>query len=511
MQAKTKTEPYEFFEPVFEGRCEVPIDTDYNLPDYCADIQRILKCRAIPEISSYIATEDSIICDGICDIRVIYLDGSGEGVKCCDFTKEFSTTIKIDAGDNKPVASVTPSIEHLTCRAMSARRIDLHISICLDVLAVVQKRENITTEIEDQTIEKKTETIKTSQAVNAVCHQFSIEEYIPLKSGKPPIETILRRDTCCHLTQYSASEERLNVEGVADISFLYASFLDGVTCEKMNSSIEFSQSIECAGADEDCICDVKVICGESSIQPKEDSMGEYTGVTVFMKIFVVAFLYKDCEVSIIDDAYSVDMPVELNYTQSNFMQIHDIRNENIRNKCSISVSGEEINKIVDIWNEQTEVSTYFDKGELNYRIKNCICLLYINSQGRTMYTEKPFDSSYSSDMVDEKVRKCDVSFYADIWEYRITDKSSVEVSVETVVKAMLYTRFSIKQLTSAVSDESQEYSKSGSKLLIYYAYKGEKLWDIAKEHKALLTDIRMQNEISNDVIEEEGPIIICNR
>ena len=37
MQAKIKTEPYEYFDPVFDGSYEVPIDTEYNLPDYCAD------------------------------------------------------------------------------------------------------------------------------------------------------------------------------------------------------------------------------------------------------------------------------------------------------------------------------------------------------------------------------------------------------------------------------------------------------------------------------------------
>ena len=34
MQAKTKTVPYEFFDPVYSGSCETPIDTEFNLPDY---------------------------------------------------------------------------------------------------------------------------------------------------------------------------------------------------------------------------------------------------------------------------------------------------------------------------------------------------------------------------------------------------------------------------------------------------------------------------------------------
>ena len=90
MQVKQKTQPYDTFDPVFDGSFEVPIDTEYNLPDYCPDIQKVLKCRVVPELSSYGVSEDTLRCEGVCDIRVLYLDAKGETLRCCDFTKEFS-------------------------------------------------------------------------------------------------------------------------------------------------------------------------------------------------------------------------------------------------------------------------------------------------------------------------------------------------------------------------------------------------------------------------------------
>ena len=43
MQAQIKTAPYEYFDPVFDGQYEAPVDIEYNLPDYCPDIHKILK------------------------------------------------------------------------------------------------------------------------------------------------------------------------------------------------------------------------------------------------------------------------------------------------------------------------------------------------------------------------------------------------------------------------------------------------------------------------------------
>ena len=511
MQAKVRTEPYEYFDPVFEGSHEVPIDTEYNLPDYCGDIQRILKCRVEPEISSYITSEDGIICDGVCDIRILYLDAQGDGVKCCDFTKDFSTTIGIKATEERAVAYVKASVQHINCRAMNARRVDLHIAVSMEAYAVVQKTEEITTGIEDLTIEKRTETIQTSQAVNAVCHQFAIEEYIPLKNGKPPIENILRKGVNCRILDSRLTDETLEVTGTADISFLYNSFTDGTTAEIMKSSLEFSQSIDCSGADSDCVCDLKLVCGESSIQPKEDNMGECTGVSAFVKLFIVAFIYKSKEIEIIDDAYSIGKPVELNYTQSNFMQVFDTKTDTLKDKCEVIVSGEEIQGIIDIWSEQDEVNSYCDKGKLNHRVKCNICILFTNAQGRIMYTEKPFDFTHSSELDNDSVKKCNTMSSTDIWEYRITDKNTVEVSLETPINSMLYGRFATKQLVSAEMDEEAPNNRSNSGLLVYYAAQGEKLWDIAKHHRALISDIRSQNEIVEDNITKSGPIIICSR
>lgn len=511
MQAKIKTEPYEYFDPVFDGSYEAPIDTEYNLPDYCADIQKILKCRIVPEVSSYVITEDTLTCDGICDIRVLYLDAKGDCVRCCDFTKEFSASIKLRSTEEKAVACVRASMAHMTCRAVSARRIDLHAAVSLNVLAVVQKKELITSGLEDDTIEKRNESFSAAQAVNAVCHQFTIEDHLPLKNGKPPIESILRRDVSCRISESRMAEERLTVNGSAEVSFLYLSSVDGTTTEKMTASIDFSQIIDCIGAEDDCTCDLRIVTGETSIQPKEDDVGEYTGVNVLVKVFIVAFLYKPCEVEIINDAYSVKAPLDLHYSQSAFTEVHGIFSEVLKKKCSLSIQEDEIQKVIDLWCEQDSVQSTCEKGKLNYRVRYTICMLYLSGQGRILYTEKQFDHNFTTELEDQLARKSETSSRTDIWEFRIADKNTVEVSAETSVSTLLYSKNTVKYLTSAGVDENAKSFESGSRFLVYYASAGEKMWDIAKSHRALLSDIRAQNDLYDETVPETRPIIICNR
>lgn len=511
MQAKSKTQPYEYFDPVFDGAFEAPIDTEYNLPDYCPDIQKVLKCQIVPEISSYVIAEDTLTCDGVCDVRVLYLDAKGDCVRCCDFTKDFSASVKIRATEEKAVAWMSACVEHSTCRAVSARRIDLHASVSLRALAVVQKQELITCGIDDASVEKLSSSYQASQAVNALCHQFTIEDTLSLKSGKPPIESILRKSCSCRVTDHRFGDGRMTVNGTAEVSFLYLSAIDGTTAEKMTASLDFSQIIECVGAEEGCVCDLKAVVGETSIQPKEDDVGEYTSVGVVMKLFLTAFLYKSCEVEVIDDAYSVRAPLDLRYAQTSLTRVCGVHEEVLKKKFALTVQEDEIERILDLWCEQDSVQSACDKEKLNYRVRCTVCMLYLGAQGRVLYAEKPFDYNCSADLEDSLAKKTDTSSRAEIWEYRIADKNTVEVSVEMAAVTFLYSKTSVKFLTSVGADDDAKPFETGSRLLVYYASAGEKLWDIAKSHRALLSDIRSQNDLYDETVPEARPIIICNR
>ncbi len=511
MQAKIKKRPYEYFDPVFDGTYEVPIDTEYNLPDYCADIQKILKCRVLPEISSYFISEDTLSCEGAADIRVLYLDSKSDSIRCCEFTKEFSASIKMKASEEKAIACIKAAVAHCTCRAMSARKIDLHLTLSLQILAVAQKQEAITCELEEETVEKRSARVKASQAVNAVSHQFTLEDELTLKNGKPPIESILRKEVACRVSEFKTEDDRLTVNGTAELSFLYLSAIDGTTTERMSASIDFSQNIDCIGAKEGCVCDIRITPGESTVQPKEDSVGECTGVHVVLKVFLVAFLYEEKEIEVIDDAYSIRAPLDLKYRQTGITEIQSTLSEVLKKKCSLTVSDDEIQKVIDLWSEECDVQSYCDKGKLNYRVRCNLCMLYLGSQNRILYTEKSFDFNFSTDLEESQAKKSETRFYLDLWEYRISDKNTVEVSVETTVVSLLYTKSVIRYLESAQEAEGEKPYEKHSRLSVYYASQGESLWDIAKSHRALLSDIRAQNDLLEDTIQASGPILICSR
>ena len=185
--------------------------------------------------------------------------------------------------------------------------------------------------------------------------------------------------------------------------------------------------------------------------------------------------------------------------------------QSLKKKSSLTVSDGEIQRVLDLWCEQVTVQAACEKAKLNYRVKYTVCMLYESSQGRILYTEKQFDFNASAELENQLAKKAETTWRADLWEFRIADRNTVEVSVEVTASSLLLSLNNVKYLTSAGVDENGESFTVKPRILVYYASQGEKLWDIAKSHHALLGDIRSQNELFDDIVPEARPIIICNR
>ena len=164
---------------------------EYTLPDYCADIQKILKCIVTPEVTSVSAAGDSLTIDGCASMHVLYLDAKGGCVRGFDTKKEFTCSVRLRAQAENVTAEAEPFVQHMTCRAMNARRVDLHITLGLSVRAYAVRQLEIADCISDDRVETKCEEYDVTRAVGCVMHAFILEQNAELPNGKSPIELSL--------------------------------------------------------------------------------------------------------------------------------------------------------------------------------------------------------------------------------------------------------------------------------------------------------------------------------
>ena len=77
MDYTAERSPLSAMELIYDGCQEQSVDLDLTLPDYCPDIQRILKCQVYPRILDRSLAGDHLEISGTYQVKVFYLDADG--------------------------------------------------------------------------------------------------------------------------------------------------------------------------------------------------------------------------------------------------------------------------------------------------------------------------------------------------------------------------------------------------------------------------------------------------
>lgn len=506
MRLDTDNQLYEGFEQVVDTTHECPIDAEYNLPDYCTDIQKILKCIVTPEVTSAVPAGDSISVDGTADIRVLYLDVKGESVRGFDIKKEFSFVLHTNTEVDGAVVKVHPSVQRMTCRALNARRVDIHAALLFSVQASAVRRMEITNQILSDAVEMQCIQYNASKAAGCTVHSFILDENMDLQNGKPTIDVLLRRTVKYRIEDIQMNLGEVQFSGKACVEVLYKSFADSAMPERMLFELPFTQNVECTGADELCDAEISFVGGVCNIQPREDSVGEYTILNIYLKPVFNIRLMKPDMISTVSDAFAVRGALAAKYKTFSLENLLLKPMRTLRVREVVRVPENDLERILDIWCDNLSISSFAEKDSSVIRGKFNLCILYQNKEKRISYTERVMDFTDINSVPEGKLI---VEGEIGAIRFAITDSSSLECSIDLILREQIRTVCTVRSLDMAELDESVQGDSCYA--AVYYAAAGDSVWDIAKRYQARVETIRKHNGCMAERIETPCPVIICRK
>ncbi|MVB12909.1 hypothetical protein CAFE_36560 [Caprobacter fermentans] len=496
-------------EVIFDGCQEQPVDLNISLPDYCPDIQRILKCQIYPKIGSRSISGDRLMLEGGFTVKVFYLDPGGMRIRFCDSTDTFSSEISLKQAAENAQIYAFPRVEYINCRATSPRRLDIHgaFSVCAKV--VVQGHSDVVSNIVGSDVEQQKKTMKINNLVGFCQQQFSVDEILELGSGKPPADSIMRTDAFAVLQDFKVTAGKLMVKGEACVKFLYDGTEENSMPEAMEFTIPFSQMLDCASVTDDCLCDVKLSVIGVEAQIKNDYSGDKTFFDTQIRLFASAAAYQGSEVTVVNDAYSKDFDMNIESKQKTVDNLAELVGDTTVHKSTLSVEDNTVSRVIDVWNEMSTVSAEIQGGQITFKGKYSLCVLALDEESKPFYFERLLDFEYTracSSSGDNT--KCEAQIAVGGISFRIMG-SGIEAKTELRLTAEIFSRYSFKAITDVTADEEKPVARDNSAALcIYYAEAGENLWNIARDYRTSMTTIKQENGIAGDVMENRGMLLI---
>jgi LysM repeat protein len=507
------------YKTVFEGNVSQGIDLDFNLPDYCPDIQKILRCQAYPRILRKRIAGEKLEVEGIVIVNLVYLDSEKMILRSCEYTSQFSLYHKLkkdlNLKDETNLAIFSKAnIEYINCRAITQRRLDIHGEFSVSSKIKVKKEGELPSSVEEDDVEQKTETISVNSLCNVVQKEFNITETIQLEKDLMPIESIINSNLTVKVKDYRVITNKLIINCEAKLDLLYINNIETGELNNFSHIIPFSQIVDVEDLVEDDICSLKIQSLNHDINIKTDATGE-SGLLALDASFVASVCsFKNKEINILKDAYSTKYLSNVSSKKIELSTFLKQISPEFNHETKVDLSNINVSRIIDLRNELFSVKAKKENNNIKFTGKYNICIFYINLENELSYFEKIIDFEYLHNLEENnKDLLIEPSLNIESINYSLTENKNLELKTKIVLNSDLYEVNKINTLEKISCDEEKPINKENdASLTLYYAGEEESLWDIAKKYSVSESLIKEENDLlEEEKLEPRTMILIPNK
>ncbi len=494
-------------EIIFSESVEQAIDVDFSLPDYCPDISKIFKCRAVPRISSKGINGRTVTIEGTVYITLIYAERSGE---LCSFEYQypFAKNLEMNSECTNPNICCRVRCEYINCRAVTGRKVDIHGAVGIFVKVFKRKSCDIISDYDDCTVELKRGVTPATVPMGYAEKYVTVEEDLHLSQGQPAIRSILRCDSNSCIKEAKIINGKAVVKGEATVSLLYCPDGGGAP-QCLKSTIPFSQIIDVDGMTENCRCDTKSEIAFFEVKPRANSMGEMKCFSVVAKLLLSCEAYCSNDIAVIFDAFSRKYEADIKRNRVLIDKITSNISENYNCKKSIELE-EDITSVIDLWCNVQSAVTKFENCNMVVYGTLTIGMIIVCKEGNSLYIEKPVEFEYKHP-VDCSIGSPHSEPQIEIvtCSYTLTSSDKMEVNIQLSINAAIYEKQEVSLISEITVDNARQVErKNKCAMTVYYPSEGETVWDIARNYNASIEEIMRINSLDSQNLSEGKMILV---
>ena len=491
---------------VLDTVAEQLADVDVTLPDYCPDIEKILKCTLIPKVQSRTLSGGQLLIEGYCVVNVLYVESEKKTVRCCEQNVNFSQSFSVRDTSGSYVIMTKTKSEYINCRALSPRRLVIHGAFSLYAKVIATKTTTLYTP-EDENLEILKKNIACSDLKSICQEQFSVSEEISV-ADKPEIESLLYSDVTAYITDAKAVTGKLMVNGEISLKIFYLTDVESGQTAKLDYILPFSQIIDCEGAEENNHNIVNCEVLSFDVRLKNDMLSDKPAIALDVKLCVTEEGYLPMDEYIITDAYSTEYATTLAYSDLSMIGETVPVNESCIEKINAKIDNCKISKLLDIYTDFITVDSSVCDDGIKVSGKINLGIIALNEDNYPVFIERSQDYEHlisgaesCNDFIFGSVRPASIS-------YRLADANTIEIRVELKIYGGAVQNESHRSVSNVEVHEDMPLNTDNCALMLYFASQGENLWDIAKAHNTGLDMLMSENELDNMILENQQMLLI---
>ncbi len=492
---------------IYDKNLELPIDVDFSMPDYCPEINKVLKCKATTRVFNKSLNGQIVTIDGNTCINVLYSDEN-----CNVFNYEYNIPFSksVDTGFDLTDGNVfcKSNTEYLNCRVVTKRKIEIHGASCLSIKVNSKRTSNIICEAQGAQIKTNCNTACVTVDIGSIEKNLIIEEELNI-SNQPAVRNIIRYDANTVIKDSKIIGKKAVIKGEFTLFMLYSHDNESVP-QSFEQVLPFSQIIDIDTLTEECMLDVKCDIINLEIKPRTQPDGYFTEFILCSKLCISVNAFCNSEFNVVFDAYSTRYDTQLKFENVCLEKMVKEVNDNFICTKKIEFSDGDIENIIDIWSENSRFSSAYDGKNIIINGTAIICILARDNSNNCVYHERPVDYEYKLEIDDAfDDIKCEPNIVSNVVGYSLNELNCLDVKVQINISAIVFNCKKINVVTKITVNECEKTNTAKDiSLYIYYAEKGEHLWDIARKYNSCKDDIIKINDLNSDELPCDKALVI---
>ena len=499
---------------------QVTLDDDYNLAEYKPDILKIIEEKGQVRMDEVKVETDLVRLRGALHFEVLYRSNGAESYfGHLHGEIPFQETVRMEGAGEYDTVSVDPQIEDLSIGMINSRKLEIRALITLQLQLKQPCVHALATGLENdpgEAVQMRKEQVEALELMGQKKDTSRFRTELSLPSNKPGIREIL-----WYSLQPRGIESRL-LEGKIDLSgelfihmvYLGAGEADQLQCLEL--AVPMQTQVDAEEADPGLISWVRVRLAGGDLEAAEDFDGEDRMLQLSAVLEVDYTLWQEQTLELLQDAYATDR--DLNCMREDIrLQRLLIKNDSrfrLNERITLDTAAQVLQICSCVGEVQVEEVTPADGSmEVSGILKMKLLYIAANDEMPLMTVGETLPFAESVEVPGLRADMTDISYELEAGIDQLTtaliDQSQVECKAQIRLCMIIFENQNMKNVEKIESSEPDGAALRMQPGMIGYIVKnGDKLWDIAKEHRVTMRQLMELNDLSDETIHPMDKLMI---
>lgn len=495
---------------------QIPLEEDVNISDKNPDAGRIITQKGIVQIEDMQIGNDAVKISGHLNYSVLYL-AEDESMKPCLMKGRifFEETVHMEGLSKTEDVQVKAVVEDINVSLINSRKISVQALILLQLKAEELYDEELVVDVEATTpMEVQKKSLETTGLTVNMKDLYRIREEIPLPAEYPGIYHVLWSDYNLMDMEWKLMEGQLGVSGQLQLFILYESDEQEGDFRTFECVRPINGTLQIPDCREDMIGDITHEVEHVTIEPRADFDKEERIFSVDMALHVYIKILEQKTIQVVNDVYGYQEALEPIRTESFCSKLvgKNIVKKRIQETISVMSNYIPIKKVcyTEGFLVEEDYRVFDNEVVLQGICKmKSLCI----SEGREhgyVCVEKdiPYEikvpvkgcTSRDRAVVTTTMDRADATVIKEN-ELEMKGIIKAEVLVFSGTGNSILSRINKVETDAVILDE-------GPAMAVYIAGKNDTLWNVGKQYRVPIDELKENNHLTTDNLEAGQKILV---